>query len=294
MKKGNGGKRSDSKRRDSEGGYEGGVERHGQANDFVDPDSSSDEDKAVSTPKISQTQSAKPSLPRRLPDLSAAAIEAALKVADREDDEDEEDREEVFRSSTRKNKNPSKGSHSHGRLPLHSRNSSFSSNAGGGLGGGFFSRPKTQRSASISSTRSVEASSHPFPHLGLKRGHTLREGEGKKREEEHKSWEEEYEWKSVEEKRLDEDERKEKHWKRWGPYVSERQWVGPLFLLFYFYLRYLLLTSPPTPSGNSPRRLLCQRRRLDSFPPRTRTLTSLPMGRRWIRRYLRQPREDVF
>lgn len=34
-----------------------------------------------------------------------------------------------------------------------------------------------------------------------------------------------YAYKSVEEKRLEEDERKEKHWKRWGPYLSERQWV---------------------------------------------------------------------
>lgn len=29
----------------------------------------------------------------------------------------------------------------------------------------------------------------------------------------------------VERFRLEQDERKERHWKRWGPYLSERQWV---------------------------------------------------------------------
>ena len=28
----------------------------------------------------------------------------------------------------------------------------------------------------------------------------------------------------AEERRLEESRRREKHWKRWGPYVSERQW----------------------------------------------------------------------
>ena len=31
---------------------------------------------------------------------------------------------------------------------------------------------------------------------------------------------------SNEEIRLEEDDRKERHWRRWGPYVSERQWVS--------------------------------------------------------------------
>jgi hypothetical protein len=31
---------------------------------------------------------------------------------------------------------------------------------------------------------------------------------------------------SVEEYRLNQSDRYEKHWKRWGPYVSERQWVS--------------------------------------------------------------------
>jgi hypothetical protein len=29
-----------------------------------------------------------------------------------------------------------------------------------------------------------------------------------------------------EEKRLVEDKNRDKYWKRWGPYLSERQWVG--------------------------------------------------------------------
>ena len=30
----------------------------------------------------------------------------------------------------------------------------------------------------------------------------------------------------VEKYRLEQDERKERHWKRWGPYLSEREWVS--------------------------------------------------------------------
>jgi hypothetical protein len=32
-------------------------------------------------------------------------------------------------------------------------------------------------------------------------------------------------YEGVERYRLDQDAAKEKHWKRWGPYLSERQWV---------------------------------------------------------------------
>ena len=35
----------------------------------------------------------------------------------------------------------------------------------------------------------------------------------------------ESEYESVERHRLVQDERRERHWKRWGPYLSERQWV---------------------------------------------------------------------
>lgn len=33
-------------------------------------------------------------------------------------------------------------------------------------------------------------------------------------------------WQTAEERRLDEDARKEKYWRRWGCYLSERQWVS--------------------------------------------------------------------
>src|SRR6266702_2119573 len=32
-------------------------------------------------------------------------------------------------------------------------------------------------------------------------------------------------YKTVEQYRLDQDGKRERHWKRWGPYVSDRQWV---------------------------------------------------------------------
>jgi hypothetical protein len=36
----------------------------------------------------------------------------------------------------------------------------------------------------------------------------------------------------VEVYRLEQDERRERHWKRWGPYLAERQWVGTPTTLF--------------------------------------------------------------
>lgn len=36
------------------------------------------------------------------------------------------------------------------------------------------------------------------------------------------------EYESVERHRLAQDERRDRHWKRWGPYLSERQWVHNL------------------------------------------------------------------
>lgn len=37
----------------------------------------------------------------------------------------------------------------------------------------------------------------------------------------------------VEKYRLEQDEKKTRHWKKWGPYLSERQWVCPFYLLDY-------------------------------------------------------------
>lgn len=95
---------------------------------------------------------------------------------------------------SRKNRNPSQASHAHPTLPV--RPGRHAPSAKG-------------RSPSVSSARSVEATSHPFPTPGIKQNNGFQFDK----------------WKSVEEQRLDEDERREKHWKRWGPYLSERQWV---------------------------------------------------------------------
>lgn len=172
-------------RRSSEAGYEGGVERHGQPNDFVD--ASSDEDADDSDDAAAKPMPKAKGGPRNSPGLTAETIKAALG--------------EDYAYSLKRNTNPSRSSHQHPRLPTHSRSSSFS-------------RPEMrERSASVMSTRSTEATSHPFPHFG------------KKNQPSQAEQAEQAQWKSVEEKRLDEDERKEKHWKRWGPYVSERQWV---------------------------------------------------------------------
>lgn len=201
-----GSKRSGSKqpprRSNTNDGYEGGVERHGQPNDFVDPDDSSDSDVCAPTPIAGNGGSTRPGLGARAGSGRGKTYGDALstEILTSTLGPNFPDQESVKRSMLR-NRNPSMSSHAHpGRLPLHSRNSSARSSSGGGG----FGRP---RSASITSLRSVEATSHPFPTPGHKGAH------GKD------------EWKSVEEKRLDEDERKEKHWKRWGPYVSERQWV---------------------------------------------------------------------
>jgi hypothetical protein len=40
----------------------------------------------------------------------------------------------------------------------------------------------------------------------------------------------------VERYRLLQDEKRERHWKRWGPYLSERQWVNPELILYWSIL----------------------------------------------------------
>jgi hypothetical protein len=40
----------------------------------------------------------------------------------------------------------------------------------------------------------------------------------------------------VEKFRLQQDEKKDRHWKRWGPYLSERQWVCPQTNVFPFLM----------------------------------------------------------
>lgn len=51
------------------------------------------------------------------------------------------------------------------------------------------------------------AASHPFPTPGVRSASFFGD------------------YKSVEEERLQESEKKVRHWKRWGPYLSERQWA---------------------------------------------------------------------
>jgi hypothetical protein len=40
-------------------------------------------------------------------------------------------------------------------------------------------------------------------------------------------------YKGAEKYRLREDDERKKHWKRWGPYLSDRQWVRSHFCSFY-------------------------------------------------------------
>lgn len=168
-------------RKPSDTGYDGGVERHGQANDFEDIDS--DSDAAPATP-AAETPSSEP---RNGTTPTGAGQKGKGDT--------------YFGASTSKNRNPSVSAHQHGRLPHHRTSSYIGSR---------------QRSNSNASTRSTDASNHPFPHLGMKRNKSTDGSEHVQPEQ----------WKSVEEKRLDQDEKKEHHWKRWGPYLSERQWVS--------------------------------------------------------------------
>ena len=39
------------------------------------------------------------------------------------------------------------------------------------------------------------------------------------------------EYKGAEKYRLEQDDKREKHWKRWGPYLSDRQWVSAIHLV---------------------------------------------------------------
>lgn len=45
-----------------------------------------------------------------------------------------------------------------------------------------------------------------------------------------------HEYLTKEEKRLKEDRERTRYWKRWGPYVAERQWAtGEIFPFFFFF-----------------------------------------------------------
>ena len=44
----------------------------------------------------------------------------------------------------------------------------------------------------------------------------------------------------VEVYRLEQDARKERHWKRWGPYLAERQWVSAVSQTSYHQFHFIL------------------------------------------------------
>ncbi|GAA5864922.1 hypothetical protein JCM8547_004237 [Rhodosporidiobolus lusitaniae] len=191
-------------------GYEGGVERHGQANDFVDPDDS-DEGPCTGRPALAATRSSgsgktTETLKARDHAQGGAAVKPQPSSTSRNSPQQHENIKaslpadfpdaESFARSMQRNRNPSMSSGQHpGRLPYGRSKSHLGS--------------QKPRSPSMSSLRSVEATSHPFPTPGIKPQNGFEFDN----------------FKSIEERRLDEDERKEKHWKRWGPYLSERQWA---------------------------------------------------------------------
>lgn len=75
--------------------------------------------------------------------------------------------------------------------------------------------------------------------------------------------------------RLQQDDARLSHWKRWGPYLSDRQWVS-----LTKQLPQCFDTHQPIP-GDGPRGLFRKWGCLESFPSRTRTIARLSMGRRW-------------
>ncbi|GAA5857872.1 hypothetical protein JCM9279_007562, partial [Rhodotorula babjevae] len=196
-------------------GYEGGVERHGQANDFKDDDSDEQASSSSANKNAGGNQARRPKLASHgssgevkardhaTPGAGSVKPQAAARNSPSAHEgirnslpSDLPDADSFARSMQR-NRNPSASAYAHpGKLPY---------GRGKQQGGG----PPKARSPSMTSQRSVEATSHPFPTPGLKKQDGFQFDQ----------------WKSLEEQRLDEDERKEKHWKRWGPYVSERQWA---------------------------------------------------------------------
>ena len=52
------------------------------------------------------------------------------------------------------------------------------------------------------------------------------------------------EYKGAERYRLDQDRERELHWKRWGPYVSDRQWVRSVILLYCILIILYNLRQP--------------------------------------------------
>ena len=58
-------------------------------------------------------------------------------------------------------------------------------------------------------------------------------------------------YEGAERHRLLQDTRKELHWKRWGPYLSDRQWVRPRFVFPSLQILAYLHHFPPTRSEHT-------------------------------------------
>lgn len=90
------------------------------------------------------------------------------------------------------------------------------------------------RSNSTGGHRSEYASCRPFPTPGVRDRRTSKASSAKSAtgtasvasDDEEDAGVDMPTFKSAEEKRLDEDSVKAVHWKRWGPYCAERQWVS--------------------------------------------------------------------
>lgn len=64
-----------------------------------------------------------------------------------------------------------------------------------------------------------------------------------------------HEYLTEEERRLKEDRERKRYWKKWGPYVAERQWATGMLLLFalyFFFNRGLASIIQITNMPNSP------------------------------------------
>jgi hypothetical protein len=58
----------------------------------------------------------------------------------------------------------------------------------------------------------------------------------------------------VERYRLEQDEARERHWKRWGPYLSDRQWAS--YLIFFIVQSLVIVSNYFLSQGHSSRGLL--------------------------------------
>lgn len=55
------------------------------------------------------------------------------------------------------------------------------------------------------------------------------------------------EYLTTEEQRLKSDRDRSAYWKRWGPYLSERQWVGCIYYIIFRSVALLTLPSSSLP-----------------------------------------------